>query len=295
MNHGDCDTAGVTRGRLPVLALVVAALVALVALVAHGRPLAASAGHGGLPSSFWDYVVTTGLIVFVLAWFLLLVMAPTAMPARLRKHPTVSLMLLTLLRIIVLGVVLIYVFRHFHLSWRHGHNPFKLRGEGRYGHGLNTRDGQDLAGHHLIWPEIAIVAGLLVLASAIVVAKRPRKQKPPWLRNDAVAAALDESLDDLRADPDLRRAIVAAYARMETALAVAGLARHPSEAPLEYVERALIELDLSGPSVRRLTDLFEWARFSHHEPEPTMRDEAVNALEAVRDGLRERAEAEVAA
>jgi hypothetical protein len=101
-----------------------------------------------------------------------------------------------------------------------------------------------------------------------------------------LAAALDESLDDLRSDPDLRRAIVAAYARMETALAAAGLPRHPAEAPLEYVERALLTLDASAPAVRRLTDLFEWARFSHHEPEPSMRDEAVDALVAVRDELR---------
>ncbi len=84
----------------------------------------------------------------------------------------------------------------------------------------------------------------------------------------------------------MRRAIVAAYARMEHALRVTGLPRRPAEAPLEYLERALLTLDTSGPSVRRLTDLFEWAKFSHHEPEPTMRDEAIDALIAVRDELR---------
>jgi hypothetical protein len=73
---------------------------------------------------------------------------------------------------------------------------------------------------------------------------------------------------------------------MEHALRSAGLPRRPAEAPLEYVERALHTLDTSGPSVRRLTDLFEWAKFSHHEPEPSMRDDAVEALEAVRDELR---------
>ena len=103
---------------------------------------------------------------------------------------------------------------------------------------------------------------------------------------EALAAALDESLDDLRSDVDLRRAIVAAYARMETALGAAGVRRHPAEAPLEYLERALLSLDTSAEAVRRLTDLFEWARFSHHEPEPSMRDDAVDALIAVRDELR---------
>jgi hypothetical protein len=103
---------------------------------------------------------------------------------------------------------------------------------------------------------------------------------------EVLAAALDESLDDLRTDPDLRRAIIAAYARMETALAAAGVRRHPAETPLEYLERVLLSLHTSADAVRRLTGLFEWARFSHHEPEPSMRDEAVDALIAVRDELR---------
>jgi hypothetical protein len=100
-----------------------------------------------------------------------------------------------------------------------------------------------------------------------------------------VSLAIDESIDDLRNDPNLRRAIVAAYARMELALGRAGLPRHPAEAPFEYVERALVSLDTSSSSVRRLTALFESAKFSQHEPEPAMRDEAIDALMAVRDEL----------
>jgi hypothetical protein len=50
---------------------------------------------------------------------------------------------------------------------------------------------------------------------------------------------------------------------MERALAAGGLPRRPSEAPFEYVERALGELETSAESARRLTDLFEWAKFSH--------------------------------
>jgi hypothetical protein len=137
--------------------------------------------------------------------------------------------------------------------------------------------------------EVAIVFGLVAVAGAILAVNS--RKKAARLRGiptapEAVAAALDESLDDLRTDPDLRRAIVAAYARMEKVLGVVGLPRRPAEAPLEYLERALLALDTSGPSVRRLTDLFEWAKFSQHEPEPSMRDEAVDALEAVRDELR---------
>jgi len=111
----------------------------------------------------------------------------------------------------------------------------------------------------------------------------------PWrLRpQEEVALALDESLDDLRSEPDIRRAIIAAYARMERTLASAGIPRRPAEAPFEYLERALQALDASTAAVTRLTDLFEWAKFSQHEPDASMRDDAIDALVALRDELRE--------
>ena len=59
------------------------------------------------------------------------------------------------------------------------------------------------------------------------------------------AAAVDESLDDLRAEPDPRRAVIAAYARLERVLAAHGLPRKPAEAPLEYLGRMLAELSVS--------------------------------------------------
>jgi uncharacterized protein DUF4129 len=73
---------------------------------------------------------------------------------------------------------------------------------------------------------------------------------------------------------------------MERTLAAAGIPRRPSEAPFEFLTRALHELDASADSVTRLTDLFEWAKFSPHQPDESMRDDAIAALEAVRDELR---------
>jgi hypothetical protein len=73
---------------------------------------------------------------------------------------------------------------------------------------------------------------------------------------------------------------------MEDALAASGLARAAAEAPFEYLGRALQELETSAAAARRLTDLFERAKFSQHEPAEAMRDEAIEALIAVRDELR---------
>ncbi len=287
-----------TRHRLPALALIVTALVAVVALVAHGRPLAASAGHGGLPASFWDYVVTSAIILVVLVCLAALATALQSVPEPGRRLRSRTLLYLrSLVGIIVLGVLFVVFGRHHHFAWLHLHLHPQPTPAGTHGHGglKGGKPAADATGPHFLWNEVAVVAGLLVLLGAIFALTRPKRKPKAWFgaAPEEVAAALDESLDDLRTEPDLRRAIVAAYARMEKALGVAGLPRRPAEAPLEYVERALLELDTSGPSVGRLTDLFEWARFSQHEPEPSMRDEAVDALEAVRDELR--APAEVAA
>jgi hypothetical protein len=107
---------------------------------------------------------------------------------------------------------------------------------------------------------------------------------------EELAALLDATLDDLRAEPDPRRAVIAAYARMERALAAYGLPRHPFEAPLEFLERASPELAATHPGGRRLvfelTHLFERAKFSQHAVDEEMKHDAIATLEALRDDLR---------
>ena len=51
-----------------------------------------------------------------------------------------------------------------------------------------------------------------------------------------VAASIDDAIDDLEAEPDARRAVIAAYARMEAVLGRSGVRRAPSETPLEYLD-----------------------------------------------------------
>ena len=103
---------------------------------------------------------------------------------------------------------------------------------------------------------------------------------------ESLAAALDEALDELEAERDPRRAVIAAYARMERLLAAHGVAREPSEAPFEYLGRVLLELETSPGAVFELTALFERAKFSDHTIDGGMKQEALDALAAVRDELR---------
>jgi len=283
----------VLRPRLLPLALVVTLLLAIVALVARGRPLGSDGGSGGLPLSFWDYVYTTIVIVAVP---LLLIVGITALFLRGRRRKQRSMqehLLRTLVFLAVLIVLEFLVLRHLHLRpYRRplGSHPIRPAPEKPGQRGPHSASAAKEA-LHFRWGELVVVLALLFSLSVlgVVLRAKSRRSLPRTgveIAPEVLAAAIDDSLDDLRADPDLRRAIVAAYARMETALGAAGIPRDPAEAPLEYVERALLSLDTSAEAVRRLTDLFEWARFSQHEPEPSMRDDAVDALSAVRDELR---------
>ena len=137
----------------------------------------------------------------------------------------------------------------------------------------------------------SVVVAFGVLAAAgvgyYVVRRRRRTARPARFGLSAeLAAALDHAIDDVRAETDPRRAVIKAYARMEAILGAHGLPRDPAEAPYEYLGRALEAVDASAGSVERLTDLFERAKFSQHEIEASMRDDAIEALAAVRDELR---------
>ena len=59
---------------------------------------------------------------------------------------------------------------------------------------------------------------------------------------EELVLALERTIADLRAEPDPRKAVIAAYAQMELALAEAGLPRDPAEAPREYLGRVLPEV-----------------------------------------------------
>jgi len=103
---------------------------------------------------------------------------------------------------------------------------------------------------------------------------------------DDFAASIGDAIDDLEAEPDARRAVIAAYARMETVLARNGLRRRPSETPVEYLRRILLGLTARGDAVSRLTSLFEQAKFSRHEIDSSMKQDAIGALREIRADLQ---------
>jgi len=139
----------------------------------------------------------------------------------------------------------------------------------------------------LDWAAAAIVLTLVLVAAFLTwwFLLRPRR-RPAATALARLREVLDDAIDDVLAESDPRRAVIAAWARLERVMARHGLPRRDSEAPFEYAARAGAALDLEARWLERLADLFEWARFSTHDVTPGMREEALGGLVAVRDGLR---------
>ncbi|MDQ3670544.1 MAG: DUF4129 domain-containing protein [Actinomycetota bacterium] len=148
----------------------------------------------------------------------------------------------------------------------------------------------------LTWWLTAAVLLLAAGASTAALWTPARRRRPRHLSGlghdgsggtNALVALVEETVDDLRAEHDARRAIIAAYARMERGLARKGVPRRAWEAPVEYLGRVLRELRADSGHVGRLTNLFEHAKFSREEMPTDAKGEAIDCLLAIRGDARE--------
>ncbi len=141
-----------------------------------------------------------------------------------------------------------------------------------------------------------ILLGLALFGSAgllltVLLRRRRRRleveaESAPSEREELLAA-VEASLEELEEDPDPRKAVIGAYASMEQALSRHGLARRPSEAPLEYLARWTSAVRVSRSPAEALTRLYERARFSLHLVDEDMKREATAALLTLRHELGE--------
>jgi hypothetical protein len=147
------------------------------------------------------------------------------------------------------------------------------------------------------WLTALLVLAALGLAASVLLRGIRLGQRPSTLARLAsrLDQVLEEGLDELAAEPDPRRAVIGAYARMERSLAGVGLPRSGPEAALEYLARLLQRLGAHSAPAQQLTDLYQLAKFSRHPIDEEMKRQAIAALVELGDQLRERAEAELIA
>jgi hypothetical protein len=150
------------------------------------------------------------------------------------------------------------------------------------------------------WLPVLLIGGGAAAAAVGFAAYSRRRRRLGEPTGDAelveeLASLAGDALEDLRAEPDPRRAVIAAYARMERALGAYGLPPRHFEAPLEFLERAAPTLRARVPAaaslVFELTHLFERAKFSAHRVDAEMKEEAIATLVSLREELRRPAEA----
>lgn len=271
-----------------------AGLVALLAIVA----MSARGGHPGtsghvaarpVPNSVQDSFVTLLAVLYVVA---VVVIVIAFFKYKDRWHDPQS----NWLKNFVLELIMIALAGWFgYWLITHGH----LREQAKKVQQAQARTGNNQQIRHVPatparqahfeWPVVLAFGGLVVVGGTWVYLRSRRRLAPLWeergLEADMVSA-IETTIDDLRAERDARRAVIAAYALMEQTLARHGLARHRSEAPLEYLANILRGLHVRESAVVALTRLFEFAKFSGHEVDAAMKEEAIDALLAIREDLQ---------
>lgn len=280
------------------LAALATALLALLAVVAAAaRAHHTPGGHPGVhrpPSGVGNYVFSTFAVLMVAAcaFFLYLWFSERDMLAQRRQHRRGSARALIFILVIALVASLLSHFHHLGpLGWhKHKAQTIKPLGQHPKSKAKKSPAGAATRPPEFKWlPVLLATAAGLVLLGVIGVRSMKRERRgleEQYLLEQEFESLLDDTLADLYAMKDPRLAIIAAYGRMERLFATSGLPREPSEAPMEYLARVLGELRASGAALTRLTALFQWAKFSHHEVTTEMRGEAIKSLTLVRDELK---------
>jgi Domain of unknown function (DUF4129) len=269
--------------------LLVVGLLGVVVVAATGSTPSGSSRSRSPSHVFVDTFFTLALVLMA-GSLILLVWALTQRRAIAAQRSLLGVRrtgLLPFLVFILVLTTLAYIrLRAYGVAFNRGDNT------GQSGRTSALPSNDNVRDYHanFAWlPLLVIVALVLVSYLALRTSRRRRalaEKDEHETVAESLAQAIEDTLDDLRRERDPRRAIIAAYARMERALAAYGLPRRRPETQQEYLARILGGLDVDTAAIRRLTDLFTQAKFSHHEVGIAMKEEAIDALEHVRDELR---------
>lgn len=283
------------HGRSLRVASVLLALLVLLAVVAFASRT--GFGHASNTAPTPGYVNWATSVILVL----FVAMSPVAIWAymrqtreRLERKPQRSFQMrvirgLAFVFILVLIWPLrIYLAHHIHV----GQGLHDLFFGNRHKIGHRRPDGSAAAYSPTFqWPVLWGALTILVVAAASWLWWRKTHPAPPLRELGAtmesdVAESISDAIDDLESEPDARRAVIAAYARMEGVFDRHGLRRHVSETATEYLQRILLGLTTRVEAVGRLTGLFEQAKFSDHPIDGRMKQDAIDALRVIRDDLQ---------
>ena len=274
-------------------ALVLAGLLAIVALAARGGH---PGGHGQLhqrevPAWVGNDLLTIIVIAYAVAAVAFVVAfilasgewTPPTRRTWLRHLMTLGVLLAALA---LLGYRSVHHLRPNHGATSQAQQQQQGRGRGRRSTLPKLPAARRPA--EFDWALAAGIGGALLLLGVFLLARRrpDAEVEEEETVEEELVTVVSDTIDDLRREADARRAVIAAYARMEHVLGNHGHPRRPSEAPFEYLARILLTLQVRAAAVADLTELFERAKFSAHEIDQSMKERAIAALVSVRTDLQ---------
>lgn len=285
--------ARTARSLVPAAAVL--ALVGVVTVAATGStPTGTSAGRRPSDSLFDSFFSLALLLMLPAAAMLvygLMQRKDVAREIASGRYPRTSVAAY-LVFVFVLMVVVYFRYRHRDFALGGDREVVDVGADGGRARTPVDVGAADLDAYEaeFAWIPVLVVVVLATVAGAayLVAGRRGRaaRASDETALAERLADVLDDTLDDLRAEPDPRRAVVAAFARLERALAAVGMPRAGAETADEYVTRVLERLEVDPGAVGRLTRLFAQAKFSQHEIDDSMKEAAIDAFEQVRDELR---------
>ncbi len=267
-------------------------LVVVVAIAARAHsPAGGGSSHGVDSNLIWEFVLVGVVALFLVSlplalWIIVSTRLDAPPSERKRRYRGRGLLVGLVIFAVAIGIAAL---RHY--AGHHQQQAQKPLIPG-LGKGVTHGRSQKVKPVPFDWLPAIVVLSIAAVGGGLVTYvlffRTPPRKGPTQAELAAqLSAVLEVSLEDLYAERDPRRAVIATYARMEQTLAGAGLPRFVSETPLEYLGRVLRDLlQTSADAVARLTALFERAKFSPHDIDRGMKLEAIDALVSVRDELR---------
>jgi uncharacterized membrane protein (DUF485 family) len=285
------------HGRSLRVASVLLALLVLLAVVAFAsRTGFGHASHRAPTPGYVNWATSVFLVLFFVmapvAIYLYVLQARDRLERQQHKSFQVRVMRsLVIILVIAAGFLLrTTLLKHWHPS--SGLHDLFFGNHRAAGH---RKPGEDSTPYTptfewpVLWGTIVLVAGGIAwwLWWRKTRAAAPAFEVEPATLEQDLAGSIGDAIGDLEAEPDPRRAVIAAYARMEGVLARSGMRREPSETATEYLRRVLLTLTSQSEAVRRLTGLFEQAKFSTHTIDASMKNDAIESLRLIRADLLE--------
>lgn len=274
--------------RLGVRALAATALVAVIGVVARRHPFAFRTGRSDLVKS--DTLATVGATVLAVGGLAILVLALAfrgagAMPVRQHRRPWWVSVIWFVAIVSLLWMAPKATRRSLSLapaggpSRRSGHlTPSSKRTAG-------PARAAPIASSALLVILIGGAATALLLTSRRTPPRPGAEDDPPPGGPAALPSDLQLGWEVMARQPDVRQAIIGAFAAMEVGLAGRGLTRQPTETAVEFVARVLRDAAAPAEPVRGLTNLFEEARYSAHPLDESHRGRALEQVREIQAAL----------